>query len=177
MQKTEPAVEPSSTPLSIYCPSPCHQHVRLCCLSRLVLCPTRYFLFLRIPVFFFCAGNPVVDGEAITRAESISTGQDAVVSQGCTFDSISGNPCNDPRLGFAALTLTDFSSGLNGQVAFTNETIWAIYEMLPWPNAVPVARDLAAGRLVQSRRSLGRAAGDLASRRNRTRKHHFLNRE
>lgn len=83
-----------------------------------------------------------------------------------TFGSAVNNPHADLRLGYAALTLTDFSSGLNAKVAFTNEAIWAIYEMLPFDQEDGVAengsRASFAGAFFMGQRNVARPNSDFA---------------
>lgn len=83
-----------------------------------------------------------------------------------TFGPAVNNPQSDLRLGFAALTLTDFSSGLNAMVAFTNETIWAVYEMLPFDQEDGVAengsRASFAGAFFMGQRNVARPNSDFS---------------
>lgn len=83
-----------------------------------------------------------------------------------TFGAAINNPKSDARTGFAAVTMTDFSSGLNAMVAFTDETIWAIYEMLRFDQEDGVAengsRASFAAAFFMGQRNVARPHDDFA---------------
>ena len=58
-----------------------------------------------------------------------------------TFGSAINDAKSDLRFGYAAVTMTDFSSGLHAAVAVTDKAYWAIYEMLPFDQEDGVAEN------------------------------------